>query len=143
MRTNIKFIPDAKTITALVKLLEANNIPHNDLINDPHCTIIYSRDIVDINKIVLPEIKYPVIGLYPKLKVLDTKDNGLCMVAIFDCKVAEKLFLEIKQKHNLHTLFDNYMPHITIKKNMIGNNINLPKIPFDLYFDRIKMDNGD
>lgn len=141
--TNIRLIPSFETVTSLVKLLEQNKAPYNDLIEDPHCTIVFSRDIVDINTITLPEIKYPIVGINPKFEIFETKDNGLCLMVVFDCKVAEALFLQIKQKHNLRTLFDNYMSHITIKKNIEVKNLNLPAVGFDLYFDKLKMDNGE
>lgn len=141
-RTNIKFIPDTKTVKNLVKFFEWNKIAFDDFITDPHCTIVYSKDIVDINTITLPKIEFPVIGTRPRFEVFDTKDDGFCLVILFDCPVAKSLYSEIKQAHSLRTIYDDYKSHVTIKKNMADRNIKLPKIPFDLFFDQIKMDNG-
>lgn len=135
-RTNIKLAPDSQTIKHICDVLDKNNIPHQEFRNDPHCTIIYSPDIIDVNKIVFPEIKLPIVGNKAHFEFFETRDDGTVLVIEFESDTAVKLFEYLKQKYNFTTKYDEYRPHITIQKNIL-NKPNLPDIDFDLYFDNL------
>ena len=45
-RTNIKLVPDSQTIKNICDMLDKNGIHCQEFRNDPHCTIIYSPDII-------------------------------------------------------------------------------------------------
>lgn len=135
-RINIKILPDKTTITNINKLLKQHGISGVDFHKDSHCTIIYSPDIIDVNKIILPETELPFCGINARFEFFDTRDDGIVLVIEFDCLVAQKLFKYLKDKYKFTTKYNDFRPHITIQKN-IANKTTLPKIDFDLYFDNL------
>lgn len=135
-RTNIKLIPDSQTIKNICDVLDKNNIPYQEFRNDPHCTIIYSPDIINIDKIVLPKIKLPIIGSKAHFEFFDTNDDGIVLVIEFESDSAVNLFRYLKQKYKFTTKYEEYRPHITIQKNMFKKT-DLPDIDFNLYFDKL------
>ncbi len=135
-RTNIKLIPDSQTIKNICDVLDKNNIPCQEFRNDPHCTIIYSPDIIDTNKIVFPKIKLPIIGSKAHFEFFDTNDDGIVLVIEFESDIAVNLFRYLKQKYKFTTKYEEYRPHITIQKNMFKKT-DLPDIDFNLYFDKL------
>lgn len=141
-RTNIKLIPTAGTVKQIVDMLNSYGIPYDDFIADPHCTVVYSKDIIDVGTIGLPLIKFPITGKSAKFEIFDTRDDGFCLVMVFHCEVAERLHYEIQSKYKLEIAYKDYKPHVTIKKNIANKDMFLSKIPFNLLFDRITMDNG-
>lgn len=139
LHTNIKLLPNKNTYDNICKILDANNITHNDFTNDTHSTIIYSPDIVDIKNIKLPEIKMPIIGKNAHFEYFETKDDGIVLVIEFESDIAKKLFHYLKQEYKFTTKYNDFRPHITIQKN-IDKKTPLPKIDFDLVFDELKME---
>lgn len=135
-RTNIKLIPDAQTIRNICDLLDKHNIPHQDFLNDSHCTIIYSPDIVNIDDIILPSINMPIVSKKTHFEFFDTSDDGIVLVIEFTSDVATKLFKYLKKRYNFTTKYNDFRPHITIQKNMSAK-LPLPNINFNLYFDTL------
>lgn len=135
-RTNIKILPDKATITNIDNLLKQHGISGVDFHNDSHCTIIYSPDIIDVNKITLPETELPICGTNAHFEFFDTRDDGIVLVIEFESDVATNIFKYLKQQYNFTTKYNEYRPHITIQKNMTEKPT-LPKIDFDLYFDNL------
>ena len=142
-RTNIKLTPSEVTQEKITAILQKFNIPHNDFAADPHCTILYSRDIVDVKKITLPPLNFPIVGENAHFELFDTKDDGIVLVIEFECPCAEKCFKYLKQQYDLSTRYPLYRAHITLQKNIADKHIVLPKITFNLLFDKIELDNGD
>lgn len=140
-RTNIKLVPDKKTQTKIKALLQKHKLPKDDFTSCPHCTIIYSLDIVDIDKISCDKLVLPIVVKDSHFELFDTKDDGIVLVIEFQNDDLIKLFKHIKTKYKLTTKYDDFRPHITIAKN-ISKKIILPKINFDLIFDKIEKDNG-
>jgi hypothetical protein len=133
-------IPSAETFDKIVKA--AAPVDAFDFIADPHATIIYSPDIVDIKTMELPKVRFPIVGTSPKFQVFATKDDGLCLVLAFDCDTAEILHKEISARYNLRTLYyENYVPHMTIKKRL-SEDVQMPALRFDLLFDAVIFGNG-
>ena len=139
LHTNIKLLPNKNTYDNICKILDANNITHNDFTNDTHSTIIYSPDLIDIKTIKMPDIKMPIIGTNARLEYFDTMDDGIVMVIEFDSDTASELFQYLKTKYLFTTKYNDFRPHITIQKN-IDKKIPLPNIDFDLVFDELKME---
>jgi hypothetical protein len=132
-------IPSAETFDKIVKAAPTDAF---DFIADPHATIIYSPDVVDVKTMNLPKVRFPIIGTSPRFQVFATKDDGLCLVLAFDCGPAELLHKEIKMKYNLKMLYyENYVPHMTIKKHLVKD-VEMPPVRFDLKFDAIIFGNG-
>ncbi len=90
--TNIRIIPSDDTIKKIVQMADSYNLPHTDFDAHPHCTIIYSRDVVDAKDIKLPKVVLPVIGTNAQLKIFQTKDDGDVLVIEFDCSAARACF---------------------------------------------------
>lgn len=141
-RTNIKIIPTSDTYQKICELAENYRLPYQDFKNDPHCTILYSHDVIDIKNIILPPIKFPLIGKNSRFEFFETKEDGIVLVIEFDCKTAENCFKYLKKNYPLTTRYDNYRAHITLQKNISDKNIFLPKIDFNIIFEKIELDNG-
>ena len=141
--TNIRIVPCDDTIKKIVQMADSYNLPHSDFDAHPHCTIIYSRDVVDAKDIKLPESDFPIIGTNAYLDVFETRDDGNVLVIEFDCEYAKQCFDYMKQKYNITTKYNEYKPHLTLQKNMITKNMVLLKITFDLYFDKLWVTNCD
>jgi len=142
-RTNIKLVPSAQTIAKITDLLRLHNLPYQDFAADPHCTIIYSRDVVEVKKIKLPVTDFPIVGKNARFALFYTKDDGIVLVVEFECEAAKNCFEYMKKTYNLSTRYDEYRAHITMQKNLADKNIKLPNIDFDLSFDKIEADNGN
>jgi len=142
-RTNIKLVPSQQTILQITALLEYCHLPCHDFIENPHCTIIYSRDVIDVKNITLPLADFPIVGKNARFELFDTKDDGIVLVMEFECEDAKNCFEYMKKTYNLSTRYDEYRAHITMQKNLENpQNITLPAIDFTLCFDKIEMDNG-
>lgn len=143
-RTNIKLIPSELTQEKLACILHNYNLPCQDFIADPHCTIIYSNDVVDVTTISLPPFIFPVIGKNSRFEFFDTMYDGIVLVIEFDCKAAEQCFNYVKQTYNISTRYSEYRAHITLQKNVPNKDLlTLPDIPFNLEFDKLEADNGE
>ncbi|MDR1027135.1 MAG: hypothetical protein LBL46_01830 [Rickettsiales bacterium] len=141
-RTYIRIIPDRRSIGQIVGEMKRRGVDYADFVASPHCTIIYSKQVVSVGGIALPEIELPVIGARPRLSVFDTPD-GRCLVVEFDCEALEKLHYEIKTRYGLATQFEAYRPHMTMQLNASQAVESLPPLPkMSLHFYKIKMDNG-
>ena len=138
--TNIKIIPSKTTKENISALLHKYNLPDNDFITDPHCTIIYSSDVIPANKIPV-NISLPIIVKDSVFSLFDTKDDGLVLVIEFTNKELSKYFRYLKDTFKFTTKYDEYRPHITIAKNVNKKFTDLPKINFDLVFDKIEIEN--
>ena len=141
--TNIRIIPSNDTIKKIVQMVDSYNLPHTDFDAHPHCTIIYSRDVIDAKKIKLPKIKLPIMVTNAKLKMFDTPDDGNVLVIEFDCDEAKQCFDYMKREYNIITKYNEYKPHITLQKNITTQYTSLPKITFDLCFDKLWVTNCD
>ena len=141
-RTNIKLIPSEATREKIAALLKKFQIPHDDFCADPHCTILYSHDVVDVKILKLPPLSLPIVGKNAKFELFDTRYDGVVLVIEFECQSAKECFRYLKQKYNFSTRYDEYRAHITMQKNLEGKNLQLPEIDFDPMFDKIEMDNG-
>ncbi len=141
-RTNIKIIPSPETYSKICQLAGDYHLPHQDFLISPHCTVLYSRDVVDVQNITLPTLSFPLKGQNARFEFFETKEDGTVLVIEFDCETAENCFKYLKRKYNLTTRYDNYRAHITLQKNIKDKSITLPEIPFDLLFDKLEMDNG-
>lgn len=135
-RTNIKLLPNKKTIDKINNIL--CDIPHNDFLSDSHCTIIFSPDIIEPENIKTPKIKLPIIGTKAHFSFFDTRDDGIVLVIEFASTTANELFKYLKNTYKFTTKYDEYRPHITIQKNIKNyENIKLPEIDFNLEFDNL------
>lgn len=141
--TNIRIVPCDDTIKKIMHLAESCNFPHADFDAHPHCTIIYSPDFIDAKDIKLPTIKTPIVATNPELKIFRTKDDGDVLVIEFDCEKANQCFEYMKTKYNISTKYNEYRPHITLQKNISNKYMSLPKINFDLFFDKLLVTNCD
>ena len=142
MRTNIKIIPDQVTISKILSLADKYNLPHQDFDLDPHCTIIYSNDVVDVKDIRLSQLNFPIVGKDVHFEFFDTRDDGIVLVVAFECEIASSLFAYLKKRYNLTTRYSEYKAHITLQKNIDNKDLLVvPEIDFDLSFDKIEMDN--
>jgi 2'-5' RNA ligase len=137
--TNIKIIPSKTTMENISTLLHKYNLPDNDFIAVPHCTIIYSPDVVPANKIPV-NISLPILVKDSKLTLFDTKDDGIVLVIEFTNSDLLKYFRFLKDTFQFTTKYDEYRPHITIAKNVNKKFTDLPKINFDLVFDKIEIE---
>ena len=135
-------IPTPETISGIVGITRNSGLLAEDFIADPHATLIYSKNIVDVSTILLPNIKFPIIGLNPKFEIFDTRDDGLCIVLTFDSDAARAISAEIQSKYSLTLPYGNLNPHITIQKNIPCCRVKMPQVLFSLVFDKIMMDNG-
>ncbi len=142
-RTNIKLIPTQQSIKNIIDFCKSVDINPVDFINDPHCTIVYSRDIFDVCDIKLPDVELPIVAENLKLHLFDSPDNGLVLVLIFESAVIKDLFNHIKSNYNLRTLFPEIIPHITLVKNLSSNELQDISVPISVMFDKLEMDNGD
>ena len=142
-RTNIKIIPSKATCEKIIALLQKFQIPHDDFCADPHCTILYSHDVVDVKNLSLPQISFPVIGKNARFELFDTKYDGIVLVIEFESDTLEKCFNCLKENYNFSTRYNEYRAHITMQKNLPSKNIKLPNIDFELLFDKIAADNGE
>ena len=142
-RTNVKVIPSPGTYRKICQLADNYHLPYQDFMTCPHSTILYSRDVVDVQNITLPTFQFPLIGKNARFEFFDTKEDGTVLVIEFDCENAENCFKYLKRKYNLTTRYDNYRAHITLQKNIQNKNIPLPEITFDLLFDKLETDNGE
>ena len=135
-RTNIKLLPNTKTIDKISNIL--GDIPHNDFLSDSHCTLIFSPDIIEPKNIKTPNIKLPIIGTNAHFTFFDTRDDGIVLVIEFDSASASELFKYLKNTYKFTTKYDEYRPHITIQKNITNpKNIKLPQIDFNFEFDNL------
>ena len=141
--TNIRLIPNEETIKQIARFADNNALPYADFDAHPHCTIIYSRDVIDAKSIRLPAVALPVVGTNAQLKIFKTKDDGDVLVIEFDCSAARVCFDYMKTKYNITTKYDDYKPHITLQKNINVKMAKLPSIPFDLVFDVLLCTNTD
>jgi len=141
--TNIRIIPCDDTIKEIVQLAETCGLPHADFDKHPHCTIIYSPDVIDAKNIKLPKTKLLIVAINARLKIFETKDDGNVLVIEFDCDDAKRCFDYMKREYNIITKYNEYKPHITLQKNIKTKNISLPKITFDLRFDKLWITNSD
>lgn len=141
-RTNIKLIPSKKTQENIATLMQKHFLPYDDFCADPHCTIIYSKDVVDVKSLTLPVQEFPIIGKNACFALFDTRDDGIVLVIEFECEEAKKCFEHMKKNYGLSTRYDQYRAHITMQKNLAEKKMHLPEIDFDLMFDKIEADNG-
>jgi len=138
--TNIKIIPSKTTMENISMLLHKYNLPNNDFMAVPHCTVIYSPDVVPADKIPT-NISLPIIVKDSKLTLFDTKDDGIVLVIEFMNSDLSQYFRYLKDTFKFTTKYDEYIPHITIAKNVGKNFTDLPKINFDLVFDKLEIEN--
>ncbi len=141
--TNIRIVPSNDTIKQIMDLADCSGLPHADFDAHPHCTIIYSPDFINFRDIKLPTHKGAITGDKARFEIFDTKDDGYVLVIEFDCPFAKKCFDYMKSKYNIKTKYNEYRAHITLQKNISDTHIKLPKIDFDLFFDRILVTNSD
>ena len=141
--TNIRMLPDDNTIKNITDLADSFNLPHKDFDEHPHCTIIYSPDVIDAKNITLPKVKLPIIANNARLGIFETKDDGNVLVIELDCEAAEQCFNYMKTKYNIMTKYDEYRAHITLQKNIGNKQWVLPEIAFDLCFDKLLVTNCD
>ena len=141
--TNIRIIPTAATIKQIRELADSFDLPHNDLDEHPHCTIIYSPDFINAKSIKLPAVKLPIVGTNVRLEIFKTKDDGNVLVIEFDCEYATQCFKYMKSKYGITTKYDEYRAHITLNKNLPVKYKKLPDIKFDLLFDELLITNAD
>lgn len=141
--TNIKLIPTLKTIDKIRNLLKQHNLPCHDFVADPHCTIIYSHDVVDVKSITPPITNFPINGKNAKFELFENEYDGIVLVIEFECESAKNCFEYMKKTYDLSTRYDEYRAHITMQKNLPDRNVKLPNIDFDLLFDKIESDNGE
>ena len=95
--TNIKLIPSEATQYKIGTLLQKFEISHDDFSADPHCTVIYSHDVVDVKNLKLPEQNFPIIGENARFELFENEYDGIILVIEFDCKEAETLFYYLKK----------------------------------------------
>ena len=141
--TNIRIVPCDDTIKKIGQMADSYGLPHADFDAHPHCTIIYSHDVIDAKKIKLPKIKLPIVANDAKLKIFKTTDDGNVLVIEFDCDDAKQCFDYMKREYNITTKYNEYKPHITLQKNITIKRTDLPKITFDLCFDKLWITNCD
>ena len=143
-RVFIRAVPTQETIEVIKKFARHTGLPiGRDFLCRPHATIVYGNAEVNAEDIVLPEVKYPIIGTNPRLRLLLARDYVYCLSMSFESEAMASLNEAIRVKYDIKENHKNFLSHLTLKRGGTRGIINLTReIPFDLMFDRIKIDGG-
>jgi 2'-5' RNA ligase len=109
----------------------------------PHCTLLYSKTIIPVATIRIPEIKFPIVVKDPMFDIFETKNDGNCLVLRFDCPEFMEINKYLTKRYNLMQDYD-YHPHLTLIKNVqrYDNNLKNTICRAEIVFNKMAMDNG-
>ena len=139
-QTNIKIVPSKTAIEKIINFCIKHNLPYEDFLKDPHCTIAYSKEVLTpVRMIEQPNFKFiRVKGAY--VDTIQTDDDGKVAVIKFESNALEQANAFYRREYFLTSKYA-YSPHITLQKNLSDLLPNYPKLDFDFILDRIVMDN--
>lgn len=137
--TNVKIIPSATAITKIKRFCDVHGLPHADFDAAPHCTIVFSRDIiVPARKIPRPDFERIAVR-NPRLKIFHTRDDGDCLVMCFSSDKLARANAFYRGRLNIPAKYE-YVPHITLQKNL-ARSPRLPRVDFDFMLDKVVIEN--
>ena len=137
--TNVKIVPSKTAIAKIKRFCDAHGLPHADFDAVPHCTIVFSRDIiVPARKIPRPDFERIRVG-DARLKIFKTRDDGDCLVICFSSDKLARANAFYRARLNIPARYE-YAPHITLQKNLTRAP-RLAKIDFNFMLDKVVIEN--
>ena len=104
---------DEQTKQQIIKYLLLCNIPNPVPIEELHCTLLNTTDIIN-DYLPIYTYNHPLIGTVNGLQIWKTQLDKNCLVLVFDCPDLHDRYNLLVKEHSINTVYSKYILSILV-----------------------------